>query len=312
MAIGGWLGFGVLVLLCGPAATAGEQHDRLAAVDGVGGAGPPCGVDGICNLAACDRDPDCPSLPGTGPAPEPLPRDWVGTSCGRELWVEATGSPIGVAAKAVRARYGNFNVAQKAKNPSYFDAHPSGSLATGHAELAGFGVTMVQGAWPRAVANASGRLDDPSLLFFRKDGKDQDDQSIIGMGYSFEIVRDRQNAPSGMPDIPISKWVIHEAGYHRSPGNGGFTCATDDDLKRSAFDAGRRIEAAGCNAVGASDLKAREFHVDKKHGRFWATHVWFEPGTSRPAYAVTDPWCRQSGEALAVPACAFIARTWCP
>jgi hypothetical protein len=314
MEIGRWLRLGVLALLCGPAAaaTAGDQHDRLAAVGNAGGGPPPCGADGICNIGACDRDPDCSSLPGTNPMPEPLPRDWVRTSCGGELWVEATDSPIGVAADAVRTRYATFNVAQKAKNPSYFDAHPSGALATGHAELAGFGVTMVQGSWPKAVSNASGRLDDPSLLFFRKVGKDQDDWSIIGMRYSFELARDRQSAPGGMPDVPVSKWLIHEAGYHRSPGNGGFTCATDDDLKKSAFDAGRRIDAAGCDAIGASDLKTREFHLDKKHGRFWATHVWFEPGTSRPAYAETDPWCRQGGEALAVPACAFFARGWCP
>jgi hypothetical protein len=79
-----------------------------------------------------------------------------------------------------------------------------------------------------------------------------------------------------------------------------------------ALKAGRRVDAAGCNAVSPSDLKTREFHVDAKHGRFWATHVWLEPGTSRPAYAVTDPWCRQGGEAPAVPACAFVARAWCP
>ena len=44
----------------------------------------------------------------------------------------------------------------------------------------------------------------------------------------------------------------------------------------------------------------------------WAAHVWFEPGTMRPAYAATDPWCRQGSEALHVPACAFFPRHPCP
>ncbi len=297
--------FALLLTLCQPCAA--EERSRLAAV---GGMDQPCAADKICNLAVCDDDPDCPPLPDNQPLPS-KPREWVRTSCGGEMWVEASDSALGIAATTVRTRYPHFNGAQKAKNPSFFDAHPSGALATGHGELKGFGITMVQGNWPKPAADASGRLDDPGLLFFQKDGHDQDDWRIIGMGYSFTISRDDQAAPTSMPAIPAFKWFIHEAGYHRSPGDGGFTCATDNDLKKSAINAGKRIDAGGCNAVTKSDLKTREFHEDQKHGRFWATHVWFEPGTFRPALAKTDPWCRQGSDALPVGACAFFARASC-
>jgi hypothetical protein len=298
--------FGILGLCDGPV-RAETASIRLAAV---GGLEQPCAADGICNAAVCDDDPDCPRLPGK-PAPASTPGDRVETPCGGELWVEATDSSLGTAATTVRRKYPNFNLAQKAKNPSFLDAHPSGALATGHAELKGFGVTMVQGKWPNPVENATGRLDDPTLLFFRKDGKEQDDWAIIGMGYSFALDRDGENAPNVMPAIPACKWFVHEAGYHRSPGDGGFTCATNDDLQKSAFNAGKRIDSAGCRAITKSDLKTREFHVDQKHGRFWGAHVWFEPGTFRPAVAETDPWCRQGSDALPVNGCAFFTRGSC-
>jgi hypothetical protein len=44
----------------------GPSQLTLAAVDGEGGP-PPCGKDGICNLAACAKDPDCPdNVPSDG------------------------------------------------------------------------------------------------------------------------------------------------------------------------------------------------------------------------------------------------------
>lgn len=42
---------------------------QLAALDSPSGP-PPCGADGICNVAACSQDPDCPDLPGN-PSPPP-------------------------------------------------------------------------------------------------------------------------------------------------------------------------------------------------------------------------------------------------
>jgi hypothetical protein len=139
----------------------------------VGGLEQPCAADGICNAAVCEADPDCPKPRDT--SSEPLPRVLVNTACGGTLWAEATNSPIGVAAATVHHEYPNFNMAQSARNPSFFDAHPSGIAATGHGELKGFGVTMVQGKWPRAIESASGELDDPSLLFFKKTDGGQDD-----------------------------------------------------------------------------------------------------------------------------------------
>jgi hypothetical protein len=90
---------------------------------------------------------------------------------------------------------------------------------------------MVQGKWPRAIESASGELDDPSLLFFRKADGSQDSWNLIGMGYSFEITKDGQDPPATMPDVPSDGCFIHEVGYHHSPGDGGFTCACNDDLK---------------------------------------------------------------------------------
>jgi hypothetical protein len=210
------------------------------------------------------------------------------------------------AALAVAKKYPNFNAAQKAKNPSYFDAHPCGALATGHAELQGYGVTMIQGKWPKAVENASGDLECPTLLFFQKLKGDQDCWKIIGMGYTRQYASKKtQRPPDDFEGIAASDWWIHEAGYHHSPGDGGFTCATDDDLKKSARDAGKRIDRAGLCGIAEEDLKTREFRLDKKHGRYWTVHVWFEPGTGLPRIALTDPWKRQSGKAVCVPARAF-------
>ena len=78
------------------------------------------------------------------------------------------------------------------------------------------------------------------------------------------------------------------------------------------MDKGRCIDPAGCRAIKKSDLKTHELHFDVKHGRYWAAHVWFEPGTLRPAFAKTDPWCRQSSQALDVPPNAFRWRGSCP
>lgn len=237
----------------------------------------------------------------------PLPAAIVDTPCAGKVIVQATDSPLGLAVAKVAARVPSFNVAQKVKDPSYFDAHPSGMAATSHAELKGFGVTMIQGVWPKAVENASGDLSDPTLLFFSKTGNDQDAWKIIGMGYSFLLDTDNQPPPTRIPGISGGVWSIHEAGYHRSPGDGGFSCASSDDIILGGIP-----DAAGCRGIDKDSLRTREFHVDRKHGRYWAAHIWFEPGTRRPTITLTDPWCRQTASALAVPACAFIKRGTCP
>lgn len=294
----------VCALLAVTSSAAGGDKETTQRARAVVVPGNPCAADGVCNIGACKSDPDCPAV--TKAAPAPLPTAIVNTTCGGNVIVQATDSALGIAAARVAARMPNFNVAQKVKNPAFFDAHPSGALATGHAELKGFGVTMIQGKFPKAVAGASGDLDDPTLLFFRKSGNDQDNWGLIGMGYSFELIRDNQPFPTKVSAIQGANWWIHEAGYHHSPGDGGFTCAVLADVKL-----GPSPDAAGCNGIAGGNLKTREFRLDHKHGRYWTAHVWFEPGTLRPTLALTDPWCRQSPAALAVPSCAFFKRGTC-
>jgi hypothetical protein len=245
-------------------------------------------------------------LPQKGPpSSTTLPTAIVDATCAGKIVVFASDTPFGVAARQVASRYPDFKTARKAGDPSFVDAHPSGAFATGHGELKGYGVTMIQGKRSNVVENASGDLADPSLLFFQKIGGDEDDWGIIGMGYSYQHVRDNDSAPTQIAGVDSGIWWLHEAGYHRSPGDGGFTCATNDNLQEGAFDAGKRIDANGCIGLDEDDLKTREFHAGKKHGRYWTLHVWFEPSTRRPTIGLTDPWCRQGASALTVPSCAF-------
>jgi len=273
-----------------------------------GNTGPDCGMDGKCNPGICAKDPDCPKLPSDLPPPTPRPAEDVHSPCGGTVHLEAEDSALASATNMVSSRFPNFNAAQKSKAPHYFDAHPSGSLATNHGEVKGFGVTMVQGKWPNPIDNASGSLTDPSLLFFHKNGNNQDKWEIIGMGYSFAYDRNVE-APPLLSGIPPDTWVIHEAGYHHSPGDGGFTCATNDDLKRNATDEGKEIDREGCIGISKQDLKTKAFDV--KHGRIWTVHIWFNPHNNRPTIAVTDPWCRQGSKAVSVPDRTFFERGNC-
>lgn len=287
------------------------ERIRLAAVAGLD---QPCAEDGICNAAVCKNDPDCSKPPAnktvTNP-PKVYPSAAVRTPCGGTVNVQASDSPLGAAASTIAGRYPDFNWAQKAKDPHFFDAHPSGAMATNHGELKGFGVTMVRGKWPKAMADSSDSLTDPTLLFFDRRPKKQDDWNIIGMGYSFAFRADNEKPPTAL-GFAAGDWWIHEAGYHHSPGDGGFSCADDKDIKKHEAKAGKQVDAAGCVRIDDDDLKTREFHADKKHGRYWAVHIWFEPKTQRPTIAKTDPWCRQSSDAVAVPSCAFFKQGVCP
>lgn len=282
----------------------------VAALDDPDGP-PPCDQDGKCNLAACKEDPDCPQLPDDRPKPIVHPSADVRTPCGGTIHVRASDGALGIAAAEIAAKYPDFNSAQQAKDPSFFDSHPSGLLATKHAELAGFGVTMIQGKFPNPVDNASGSLSDPTLLFYKKLGSNQEDWVLIGMGYHYEFEANNEGPPTSFPAINAAHWWIHEAGYHESPGSGNFRCATNDDLKNKAYDGGKRIDPQGCYGIEKSDLKTREFKLDAKHGRIWTVHVWFEPGTLRPTVKKTDPWCRQDKNALVVPECGFFKQGEC-
>lgn len=281
----------------------------LVEIDPVtGNTGPACGADGKCNPGACNNDPDCPKLPSDLPPPPPRPAESVQSSCGGTVALEADDSTLALAADAVRARFPNFNAAEKSKNPKYFDSHPTGPIGTGHGELKGYGVTMIQGTRSNPVLNASGKLDDPTELFFHKDGSNQDNWEIIGMGYAFSYERNGEATPT-LSGIPSEAWLIHEAGYHHSPGDGRFTCATDDDLKQSAIDAGKKIDRDGCLGISKDDLKNKLTRAE--HGRIWTVHIWFDPHTKRPTITTTDPWCRQSSKAIAVPSRAFFKQGSC-
>jgi hypothetical protein len=228
---------------------------QVSALDGKDQQPPPCGKDGILNCGGCANDPDCPQKP---PPSTTFPTAIVDPPCAGKIAVFGSDNPFAVAARAVASRYPDFKAARKASNPSFIDAHPSGMLATGHGELKGYGVTMIQGTRPDVVENASGDLADPSLLFFEKTSLSEISWDIIGMGYSYQHDRDNDSGPTLIAGVSPGSWWLHEAGYHHSPGDGGFTCATNDDLRNSAFDAGKRIDANGCKGIDREDLKTRE------------------------------------------------------
>jgi len=239
-------------------------------------------------------------------------------SCGKPTVLVAADSELGAAMSAVQAKFPSFNAAQRSTSPHYIDSHPSGALATHHTELAGFGVTMIQTTgWPpnNPIDNASGRLDDPSLLMFDRRASGQDNWPLIGIGYVFALDVTNEPPPSAIPAIAPSLWFVHEAGYHHVPGDGGFGCASDGDLEKAAIDRGVRIDSNVCNGVVKADLKTPiigDHAADKAHGRYWAVHVWFDPASGRAAFAQTDPWCRQSSSAVPLPSCAFKQRGSCP
>ena len=231
-------------------------------------------------------------------------------------------SLIGVAAAGIQERYPDMKAARKSKYPKFIDSHPAGS---GHAELEGFGVTMVKhdgGAVPGAddILYSSGRVNDPTLLFFDKGkaGK-YEEWEIIGMGYSMiyrpddrpvlltQAVIDPANPTVVPPGDPIPghvyRFLMHEAGYHNLT-NGQFIKATDNDLKKKAKDAGKTIDPLGASIIDHDDLKAGSL-TTKRHGRVWTLHVWFEPGTGLPVFAEADPWNRSPG-GITIPSSAFV------
>ena len=215
---------------------------QVSALDGKDQQPPPCGKDGILNCGGCANDPDCPKKP---PPSTTFPTAIVDPPCAGKIAVFGSDNHLQLPPALVASRYPDFKVARKASNPSFIDAHPSGAFATGHGELKGYGVTMIQGTRPDVVENASGDLADPSLLFFQKTSLAEDAWDIIGMGYSYQHDRDNNSGPTLIAGVSPGSWWLHEAGYHDSPGDGGFICATNDDLRKSAFDAGKRIDADG-------------------------------------------------------------------
>ncbi|GAB4125068.1 MAG: hypothetical protein KKC01_09920 [Gammaproteobacteria bacterium] len=230
-------------------------------------------------------------------------------------------SPFGEAASTIQQRFPNMKEARKSDSPKFIDSHPAG---VNHAELKGFGVTMVAhngGLIPGAddIEYSSARVDDPNLLFFDKgrSGKYKE-WEIIGMGYSMPyrpqdrpvlLTRtqlDPLNPFTLLPSDPlpgvVHRFLVHEAGYHNLL-NGEFIHATDNDLTNAAINAGKSIYPLGEHIIDHDDMKSGGANK-KRHGRMWTLHVWFQPGTGRPVVAETDPWYR-SVNGLTVPDVAF-------
>lgn len=216
-------------------------------------------------------------------------------------------SELAEVARVIQEKYSNMKEAQKAENPKFIDSHVK-NFGTGHADLKGFGVTMVahNGRGPKpSIENLvfwNDDLDEPNLLFFEKGSSFNKSQwKIIGMGYGKDFT---SNVP---PILTVDgmeyEFLIHEAGYHKL-GNGGFECAENEDLKNNSWDDGVRIDEAGLNIVTRDDLKPRK-RFSVRHGRLWAIHVWFDPETGLPIVAEKDPWERQAFDAITVPPCAF-------
>ena len=224
--------------------------------------------------------------------------------------IHGEGSELAEAAAAIQEKYPNMREAQKATDPKFIDSHVK-NFGTGHAELKGYGVTMIahNGSGPKPstdkLAFWNDELDEPTELFYEKGGAlNKKKWKIIGMGYGKDFTS--STPPVLAADGQEYEFLVHEAGYHKL-GDGGFECAENEDIKNKAWDDGVRIDAEGFNIVTRDNLKPRK-RFGVRHGRIWTLHVWFEPDTGLPLVAPTDPWERQSFNALSVPSCAFYAQ----
>jgi hypothetical protein len=194
---------------------------------------------------------------------------------------------LDAALRTVRAKTPTFGAAKAQAGRTWIEAH-------GETSLTGFGVTLVHVKGPPSLeepiphdVHASGRLDEPSLLFFQKTDGPQQEWPLIGVGYHRAFV---PCAPPVLDDdgqsIAADSWYIHEAGWHHVPiGDGGFTPATAADVQD-----GVTFDEAGCTDLTADDLRnSQPFFV--AHGRAWTVHVWLDGG-SCPVVALTDPFGR--------------------
>lgn len=192
------------------------------------------------------------------------------------------------ALRTVRTKAPTWAAAKASTERTWIEAH-------GTASLTGFGGTLVHVEHPPSLAepiphdvHASGRLDEPSLLFFQMTDGPDTEWPLIGVGYH------RPFTPCSPPvlddggqGITTSDWFIHEAGWHHVPvGDGGFTPATPADVND-----GVALDEAGCVDVTVADLvNTRPLFVP--HGRAWTVHVWFDDESSCPAVTLTDPFGR--------------------
>jgi len=231
--------------------------------------------------------------------------------------------PLVQARARIEGKWPNFRAAKDLDYDDDNDGRNEGKETCwreGHAEanLTGFGVSLTHadhgslGGCTDSVWDDLHAGDDPnrpSLLFFEKSTGGKDTWRVIGAGYHYDY------APCSIPclsGVAETEFIIHEAGWHRVPGDGGFDC-----IEQRWIDNNADVRVSDQCAV----IEKEDFHRTSlafganKHGRLWSLHVFFEPNNTGVAVAMTDPWCRDrddvSDEPVVTTSCssAFFVRT---
>ncbi len=279
-----------------------------------------CGADGICNVEFCDldEDPDC-DVPDCGPGggcncpndPDCEPNEpvcdrevaWAtdddSSSCDESFVVRRDPDDVLVDARNfILAKWPNW---AEAKDLDYDDDNDGNDENNEdcwrngheHANLEGIGASLTRGTcgdpfWDD-IHGVEGDFLQPSILMFEKNGNFASDAArtdwqVIGAGYHFHF--DPCERPC-MPTVPEWRWLIHEAGWHRT-GDGGFDCVEQRDVKNDVD-----LEITDqCVEVEKDDFSRVGKTAAAKHERLWTLHIWFEPGGPGVAVSRRDPWCR--------------------
>jgi hypothetical protein len=266
-----------------------------------------CGPDDICNAAVCDDDPDCPPIPeSTDTCQRAGGQTWVWrqTPCGGRIKVrQGDDDPLRRARDHIERKWPNFD---RAKSLDYDDNDNNNNdggescwrEGHGEANLAGFGVSLTR-AWPSSGGgcgniawedvHANEDPNQPSLLFFEKTTSGKNTWRVIGAGYHYHY--DPCEVPC-LTGATRGKFMIHEAGWHRVPGDGGFDCVKQRFIDSPGIDITDQ-----CEHIEAEDFSRNQPNLAfgaNKHGRVWTYHMFFEPGTNAVAVAASDPWCRDT------------------
>lgn len=252
-----------------------------------------CDLDGNCN-PTCASDPDCP-VPEVCDRSIPWTISSDSSSCDAAFKVRRQASDVVVQARNfVEGKWPDFAAAQSLDYDEDNDGNnESGEdcWREGHAEanLEGFGVSLTRGGCDAVwndVHGVEGDLHQPSLLFFEKIGSNKANWKVIGAGYHFDY--DACDVPC-FEHVPAGRFLIHEAGWHRVPGDGGFDC-----VQQQWIDNGTGIDVFDqCTNIEKEDFHRTGLTLGiNKHERVWTLHMWFEPDGAGVSFAPTDPWCR--------------------
>ena len=252
-----------------------------------------CDLDGFCD-ASCASDPDCPA-PETCDRSVPWPFVNASSSCEASFKVRRNAADVAVVARQfIEAKWPTFAGARFLDYDDDNDGANEGGedcWKKGHAEanLVGTGPSLTRGTCGLIWSDIHGVEHDllqPSLLFFEKVGADEGNWKVIGAGYHFDY------APCDVPcldHVPESKFLIHEAGWHRVPGDGGFDC-----IQQQWVDGSADIDVTNqCARIDKDDFhRLGATFGANKHERLWTLHMWFQPDGDGVAFGATDPWCR--------------------